>query len=113
MFDGKVFKLVGVLASTAARYFNRNVKKHVPEKEGVDADFDCRVWNVPSPMEAANVFVWREMDATRNSVSMAAQAHGYKDRFAMHVYTRPVPGSAPLFFDESMAPTGTRLMSAP
>ena len=74
MFDGKVSKLNSVLSSQAARYFNKNVSKYVPKKADQDADFDCRVWNVPSKVEAANAFVWRELDATRNSVSMAAQA---------------------------------------
>jgi tRNA(His) guanylyltransferase len=36
--------------------------------------FDARVWNVPNLMEAANTFVWREQDATRNSIQMAAGA---------------------------------------
>ena len=37
--------------------------------------FDARVWSVPNRTEGANVFVWREWDATKNSVSMAAQEH--------------------------------------
>ncbi len=36
--------------------------------------FDARVWNVPNRMEATNNFLWREWDATKNSVSMAASA---------------------------------------
>lgn len=35
--------------------------------------FDCRVWNVPDLVEAANVFLWRQQDASRNSVQMAAR----------------------------------------
>jgi tRNA(His) 5'-end guanylyltransferase len=42
--------------------------------------FDSRVWNVPNLTEAANCFLWREKDATKNSVSMAAQAYfSYKE----------------------------------
>lgn len=37
--------------------------------------FDCRVFNVPSLEEASNVFVWRQQDAIRNSIEMAARAH--------------------------------------
>ncbi len=74
MFDGKVFKIIGVLCSMASRYFNRNAADHIPEKADKEADFDCRVWNVPTKEEATNVFVWRELDATRNSISMAAQS---------------------------------------
>src|SRR5581483_5540743 len=36
--------------------------------------FDARVWNVPSQDEAANYFLWRERDARKNSVAMAAQS---------------------------------------
>lgn len=43
-------------------------------KELDTALFDCRVFNVPNKIEAANYFVWRERDATRNSIMMAAQS---------------------------------------
>lgn len=36
--------------------------------------FDGRVFTVPSSAEAANYFIWRQRDAVRNSISMAAQA---------------------------------------
>lgn len=36
--------------------------------------FDCRVYNTPTLDEAVNSFLWREQDATKNSISMAAQA---------------------------------------
>ena len=36
--------------------------------------FDCRVFQLPNEEELANCFVWREIDAVRNSVSMLAQA---------------------------------------
>ena len=67
-------KLVSLLASIATAKFNSKVAEYVPAKAGVLAHFDCRVWSVPSAMEAANVFVWRELDAIKNSVSMAAQS---------------------------------------
>lgn len=37
--------------------------------------FDCRVFQLPNEIELANTFVWREIDAVRNSVSMLAQAN--------------------------------------
>jgi len=40
-----------------------------------DPTFDARVWSVPNRTEGANVFVWREWDATKNSISMAAQEY--------------------------------------
>lgn len=36
--------------------------------------FDARVFSVPNLIEAANCLVWREQDATRNSVQMAARS---------------------------------------
>jgi hypothetical protein len=38
------------------------------------ATFDARVFTIPQQMEAANYFVWRQMDAVRNAVSMAGSA---------------------------------------
>ena len=72
-FDSKIQKIVSVLASMTTAYFNSQVPYRIPEKAEKMALFDARAWNVPSIEEATNVFVWREMDATRNSVSMAAQ----------------------------------------
>ena len=46
----------------------QKVTKHIPH-------FDCRVFQLPNEMELANCFVWREIDAVRNSVSMLAQAN--------------------------------------
>lgn len=69
-FDGKVHKMVSVLASMATGFFNKRVFSTTRPL----AFFDCRVWQVPTLEEAANVLVWRELDATRNSIQMAAQA---------------------------------------
>lgn len=72
-YNGRIQKLCSVVTSMATRYFNTNLPKVLPEKVDADADFDCRVWNVPTLVEAANVFIWRELDATKNAISMAAQ----------------------------------------
>ena len=72
-FGGRIQKLCSVLASMATAYFNRNLPTAIPEKADKFAYFDSRVWNVPTLVEAANAFVWRELDATKNAVSMAAQ----------------------------------------
>jgi tRNA(His) guanylyltransferase len=37
--------------------------------------FDARVWSVPNRAEGANAFLWRELDAIKNSVTMLALAH--------------------------------------
>lgn len=36
--------------------------------------FDCRAWQVPSKTEATNTLLWRELDAAKNSISMAARS---------------------------------------
>jgi len=74
MFDGKSFKLISVLASMATAKFNSLVPEILPEKANHLAFFDCRVWNVLSEYEVLNYLIWRELDATRNSISMAAQS---------------------------------------
>ena len=44
-------------------------------KEAALAYFDSRAFTIPDPAEVENYFIWRQQDATRNSVSMTAQAH--------------------------------------
>ena len=77
MFGGRVQKLTSVIASMATAKFNQEIHKFYPDKPL--AEFDCRVWNVPSRTEAANTILWREFDATKNSISMAARAY-YSDK---------------------------------
>lgn len=76
-FGGKIQKLTSVLASMATAKFAKEVDKVIPEKSEELAIFDCRVWNVPTLKDAAEVFVWRQEDAIKNAVSMAA--HTYLD----------------------------------
>ena len=74
LFDGRVSKLTSVVASMATAKYNVLVPAILPEKHDRLAFFDCRVWNVPTEQEAVNCLLWRELDATRNSIQMAAQA---------------------------------------
>lgn len=78
-FDGKIQKLVSVLASMATLFFQEGLREFKPEVENKTAYFDCRVWSVPNKEEAVNTLVWREIDATKNSVSMAAR-HYYSHK---------------------------------
>lgn len=73
-FDGRRDKLVSNLASMATYYFNQRSSKLNWLKSEIPAFFDCRVFNTPSKMETYNYFLWRERDATKNSISMAAQS---------------------------------------
>jgi tRNA(His) guanylyltransferase len=74
-FDGKIQKMVSALAALATLRFNTLVADNLPAAYHGRATFDCRVWNVPSIEEGANAFLWREIDATKNSVAMAARAY--------------------------------------
>lgn len=95
-FDGKLFKLQSVLASLAtSKFVNYIYKKYseifsseITDDENIKSwtllgekcqkiipSFDCRVFQLPNEVELANTFIWREIDAVRNSVSMLAQAN--------------------------------------
>jgi tRNA(His) 5'-end guanylyltransferase len=64
--------MVSVAASMATAKFNEVMRIKYPEKEF--ATFDARVWVLPKE-EVCNYFLWRQQDATKNSISMVAQAY--------------------------------------
>lgn len=64
-FDNKIQKICSVSASIATRAFNKIYKKL--------ALFDSRVFILPMG-EVCNYFIWRQQDATRNSVQMMARS---------------------------------------
>lgn len=70
---GKPHKLISILASMTTIKFNLEIFKYAGFT-GIPI-FDCRVFNLPTLEEAANAFLWRELDATKNAVSMAASCY--------------------------------------
>jgi tRNA(His) 5'-end guanylyltransferase len=74
-FDGKIQKITSVLASMATAFFNKHAALAFFPIQKPLAFFDCRVWNVPNKIEATNALLWREQDATKNSISMLARAY--------------------------------------
>lgn len=56
----------------ATAKFNEEMRKIAADKPL--ATFDSRAWVLPHD-EVANYFVWRQQDATKNSISMVAQAN--------------------------------------
>lgn len=78
-FDGRHSKMVSQIAALATLYFYRICEISMPEYAKRLPSFDARVWQVPNKIEAANVFLWREIDAIKNSISMAARAF-YSDK---------------------------------
>lgn len=77
IFGGRVQKLVSLLAGRASSKFSLEMVARLPEKarSGAVPSMDCRVWQFPSPRLAAACFMWREADASKNSVSMLAGSH--------------------------------------
>jgi tRNA(His) guanylyltransferase len=77
LFDARVQKICSIFASMASTYFLTEVIKRWPEKieEGGLPSFDCRVFAVPDKMEAYNAVLWREQDATKNSITQVAQCY--------------------------------------
>jgi tRNA(His) 5'-end guanylyltransferase len=95
-FDYNVQKMVSIAASLATSEFNRlRVLRSIKERtnktkwsEVTDetflmnietsfnkmAQFDARVFQIPSRIEVENYFIWRQQDAVRNSISSVAQS---------------------------------------
>lgn len=104
-FDNEVQKMISISASMATMAFNRAFAKNVDEwgrltfpdwdNGGTDkvldenllklndvyqkaiekgALFDSRVFNIPKE-EVTNLILWRQFDATRNSIQMVGQAN--------------------------------------
>jgi tRNA(His) 5'-end guanylyltransferase len=74
-FGGNIQKIVSVSASIATAAFNSNWFSY-PEHKAFNslATFDSRVYTIADPFEAYNAFLWRQQDATRNSLQMIAQS---------------------------------------
>lgn len=71
-FDNNLQKISSISASLATAKFNDLMKVKYPEKQL--ALFDARAWVLPHD-EVCNYFLWRQQDATKNSISMVAQAN--------------------------------------
>lgn len=73
-FDNNLQKMTSVSASMATRAFNELRLQRL----GIDrmkwAEFDSRVFQIPMSQEVINYFIWRQQDATRNSISAVAQS---------------------------------------
>lgn len=74
MFSGRVQKIVSVVASIASVKFNRIIQETIPERANMMPIFDARVFQYPNESLAVETLMWRETDATRNSLSMAVQS---------------------------------------
>jgi len=87
-FDGNLQKMCSIAASLATAKFNQlrmmrkcwegnDVEGYLDQKDLENfklAMFDARVFQISSPIEVENYFIWRQQDATRNSISSVAQS---------------------------------------
>jgi tRNA(His) guanylyltransferase len=92
-FEGQVQKIVSVTASMCAAKFNQIRSLQIIDKlREADSDlldgefiktaltinklaeFDARVFQLPNKEEVVNAILWRQQDATRNSISSVAQS---------------------------------------
>lgn len=76
-FDGKIQKMVSVIAAIASVSFLENYRGMFDLGTLAPTNlphFDARVFQLPTKIELANTFLWRERDATKNAISMAASS---------------------------------------
>lgn len=87
-FDGKITKMTSVLAGLATSAFVKALFDHWPQDQALELmcklpHFDARVIALPNETEAANMLLWRNLDATKNAISMAAH-HYYSHAQLQH-----------------------------
>lgn len=73
-FDGSVQKWLSVYAAKCSVIFNSFLQGFLPHKFAERPVFDARVYQYPRWDLAYDYFVWRQWDARKNSVSMAAHS---------------------------------------
>jgi tRNA(His) guanylyltransferase len=69
-FNGNLQKICSIGASTYTSIFNDYRSDFLTNRKA--AVFDCRAFTVADPIEVYNYFVWRQNDATRNSIQSSA-----------------------------------------
>ena len=74
MHGGSLQKICSISASMATAKFNQIFHGFRPNQMIRLAMFDSRVFQISSRDEVINNLIWRQQDATRNSIGMASQA---------------------------------------
>ena len=83
-FDGRFQKLESLTAAYCTLKFNHFAGLRLGGYGG-EPIFDSRAFVVPTIKEAYHAFLWRQQDATKNAISMAAQSHfSHKSLQGMH-----------------------------
>lgn len=71
--DGKKQKIISKLTGMCVAFFNSERERLLPNHNRL-ANFDCRMYQVPTLHDACVQLLWRENDATKNSIQMLAQS---------------------------------------
>ncbi len=71
--DGKKQKILSKLTGKCVSFFNEKRLELLPKHNKI-ANFDCRIYQTPTLLDACVQLLWRENDATKNSISMLAQS---------------------------------------
>jgi tRNA(His) 5'-end guanylyltransferase len=80
-FDYDQQKIASVSASIVTRAFNQKITEYFSDLESEAsgklklAEFDARAWSMNEQEEVVNYFIWRQKDATKNSISALSRAH--------------------------------------
>jgi len=67
--DGKKQKILSKLTAKCVNFFNDKRREILPTHNKI-AVFDCRIYQTPTLHDATIQLLWRENDATRNSILM-------------------------------------------
>ncbi len=76
--DGKKQKILSKLTGKCVQFFNEKRLELLPNHNKI-ANFDCRIYQVPTLHDACVQLLWRENDAARNSIQMLGHAN-YSDK---------------------------------
>lgn len=77
--NGKKQKILSKLTGVCVNYFNERRKELLPEHNKL-ANFDCRIYQTPTLHDACLQLLWRENDATKNSIfSLANSLYSSKE----------------------------------
>lgn len=71
--DGKKQKILSKLTAKCVNFFNEKRKELLPEHDKV-AVFDARIYQTPTLQDACAQLLWRENDATKNSIQVLGQS---------------------------------------
>lgn len=72
--EGRKQKILSKLTGFTVNFFNQKRKELLPNHDKV-ANFDCRIYQTPNLHDACVQLLWRENDATKNSIAMLASSH--------------------------------------